>query len=248
MYAPTTLQVRNETLISNQIPASFNKVKIAVISDVNGDIPLLRQAIQVAKNQEVDALIMLGNLFNENPNEEEIKAYTEILQDINPVLGKYATYSQSDYNQNIDVLNTIYRNTGVYTLANKNLKFHNFTEEYINVVGLESTFKSEDNVDLYFPEINKDVYTITFIHDPSITQNITSDYTDVIVSGKTLGGKVSIPLIGSFEEDYTATAPRIDDKGQTHINHQGLGVTGDVVRFNTQAEIVILNLEHKDAN
>lgn len=244
-YAPNTLRVRNENIISSKIPSSLDNVKIGIISDINGDLILLENAINAARDNKVDTLIIMGTTLNTIQDEETIQKYIEILGSYEPKLGKYGIYSSDDYASDIETLNYIYNQSLIYPLANKAIEFHNMNEEYINIVGIDGLVNKDENPSIFYPSINNETYTITFLHDPSLNIVVNGALSDLNVSGKHLGGKLSIPFIGSINSEYEAIAPYETKDQQILINHQGLGLLDSKIRFNTQPELIILTLNHE---
>lgn len=239
-WAPKRLLIREENIISSKIPESFNGLRIAFISDINGNIDLFEQAVASLNNHPVDAFVLMGNLFSSFPEGELLERYRHALAALNPSLGKYLVLSEKDYNLNMDLLSSLFSENDFTLLRNTALDFHNKGSEYIQLVGIDGNVGADEKESQFFPSINPDLFTLTFVHNPLIGSQINSS--DYILSGMTLGGQIRLPLIGSVMTSNEFTFKRQGN----HIIAMGLGVESERAwRLGTNPEIVILILNHE---
>ncbi len=179
----------NEYVIKdNNIPNSFNGVKILHFSDLlydnNCNLKKLEEEIILVNP---DIVFFTGNLINNDYEikEEEIKLINSFLKRIPYKIGKYAVYGKNDH----QTFNLIMENTDFIILNNEIIQTY-YNNDYINIIGLNPKEKKE---------IKKDNgnYTISLIHnyDDYHMFNINSN---LVLAGSNLGGEIklfNLPLI-----------------------------------------------------
>ena len=184
----------NEYVVKDNIPKSFNGIKILHFSDLlygetinNEDLSTLSDEFKLINP---DIVIFSGNLINNDyrPKENEINELKKFMNNIPYKLGKYAVKGEFD-STNFDL---IMDNTNFDILDNEIKSIYNNEKESINICGINTNKK--ENID----KKNND-YTITIInnYDNYNEYNITSN---LILSGSNLGGELKLfntPLISN---------------------------------------------------
>ena len=159
------------------------KIKLAIISDIHGNIEALDSILEELNNEEIDKIVVLGDICNELPNGNEV---IERLKQIDAVTLKgnkeeyFLEYEKYKYNwKNIQFKNTIF----MYNqLSDENKKFiRNLPFELVfNIENVrikcvhgspESTYEllyeyEEEKLDKYTKNLEEDILVFGHIHDP----------------------------------------------------------------------------------
>ena len=183
----------HEYIIKDDIPRSFNAVKILHFSDIlygktinNNDLNFLLEEFKLINP---DLVFFTGNLINGEYKleENEIKNINSFMKKIPYKLGKYAVKGNLDTN-NFDL---IMENTDFNILDNNVVNIYNNSQEELSICGININKKENININ--------NNYTITIInnYDKYKDYNIKSS---LVFAGNNLGGEIRFfnkPILGN---------------------------------------------------
>ena len=253
-YAPSRLRVNYKSIEDEKINKSLNNLQIAFISDLHYlsyfNDERLNQLVNTLNNANPDIVIFIGDLVDRSMNEEEYEKLLTSLKSINSKYGKFAVLGEADYaseeiNQQVE---SLLFDSEFEILKNKMIKLSKDTQDAIQLVGIDSPSDNLANIEEAYKDIDENLYTITVVHTPDTSDDISANSTDLIVAGHSHGGQIKIPLLGQvynkpLAEYYYSGIYNMDNKKLHVIN--GVGTTVDDVRINAPAEIVIYTLKNK---
>ncbi len=176
----------NEYVIKDNIPDSFDGIKILHFSDLLYGKTIiddsLNDLLEEFKLINPDIVVFTGNIVDKTHRltENEIKNINNFMQNIPYKLGKYAIRGDQD-THNFDL---IMDNTNFSILDNKVLSIYNHSNEAINIVGININEKETITA-------NENNYTITLInnYDNYDEYNIKSN---LVLAGNNLGGEIKL--------------------------------------------------------
>lgn len=192
-FVEVKLLKTNEYIIKDNIPHSFNGIKILHFSDLlygktinKKELDKLQKEIKLINP---DIVFYTGNLINsDNLLESDYHEINNFMKNIPYKIGKYAVRGDKD-NNNFDL---IFDDTNFNILDNELIKIYNNDLEEINIIGINSDSENE---------IKKDnsSYTITIInnYDNYNKYNLSSN---LVFAGNNLGGEIklfAVPLLGN---------------------------------------------------
>ena len=221
----------NEYIIKDNIPNSFNGIKIMHFSDLLYDKTMnkeyLSSLLDKIKLTNPDIVIFTGNLINKNYKiqEEDIINISSFMKNIPYRLGKYAVKGNYD-TSNFDL---IMDNTNFTILDNEVLTIYNDFDDYINICGIN--INKNDTISL-----KNDNYTITLINNYDMYSNYNIK-SNLVLAGNNLGGEIrlfNIPLLANnkymnnFYKDNNANIYISNGLGSIHhmrfMNHPSINV------------------------
>ena len=126
--APNRFKTRLETVYSSQLPASFEDVSIAIISNLEGDIDALNKSVDALNKTGAEIVIIMGNTYGNTMDEEYLLAFNKVLSSIKPKYGKIALVDIETERQGLKTL-------GYHVITNESIKLHTTSNETINLIG-----------------------------------------------------------------------------------------------------------------
>ncbi len=220
-YGAHDYRVRKQTLILPNLPASFDGIKIAQISDIHSGSFYNKRAVlggvEMLLNEKPDIAFFTGDLINGKAS--EMRDYQDTFSKVKAPLGVFSVLGNHDYGmyekwkdeasqkKNLNDLKLTHKNMGWQLLNNENRRIKINNEE-IGILGIENWGGGR------FPKFgrmqdaikNTDDLPVKLLlsHDPSHWKlQILKEYPqiDVMFSGHTHGSQFGI------ETDYFKWSP-----------------------------------------
>jgi len=195
--------VKEYPIINKEIPNNFYGLKIIQISDIHYKMITnkkeLRKIIDEINLLKPDIVILNGDLFD-----------------------KDITYTKTDYNNIVKLLNQIHFNIGKYAIKGDNdlnnpnwetvINDSNFinlnnTHELIYYNGIEpiliTGISSNSDIKKVIKSVNEEInekynYSILVLHEPDYIEKINYSNYDLILAGHSLNGQIKLPLVGGI--------------------------------------------------
>lgn len=188
----TGLISKDYTITNNNIPSSFDNLKIVQFSDIlfkdNSDINMFKDIRKKINSKKPDIVIFSGNLsYNKyNFTIDEINKIVEEFSKIDSIYGKYYINGIEDN----DAYNDIMQKSGFISLNDTSEIIYSTKNEKILLAGYEN---STDELDKSSKEnIN---YKIIVFNKSDDFDNIKNYNYNLALSSNSLNGQVNIPLI-----------------------------------------------------
>lgn len=242
-FAPQRVKLRIETVESTRIPASFNNLSIGYLSDVYSHEENLDKALVELETFKPDMIVFGGNLFKAAPSEKEQAAMVEKLSKLDAKLGKYAVLGENDIRKANEVTQTVLTQSGFKLISNTTIDVHNFSEESIQLVGIDANNDINKETEFPYPTTSEEIYNITVANNPDNVKEFGNTQVDLMLSGKTMGGYIRLPLIGSITEssDYINKRQTVDET--TLLISSGIGLKEPEMRLLSNPDVMIVILK-----
>lgn len=246
-FAPQRVKLRIETVESTRIPASFNNLSIGYLSDVYSHEENLDKALVELETFKPDMIVFGGNLFKAAPSEKEQAAMVEKLSKLDAKLGKYAVLGENDIRKANEVTQTVLTQSGFKLISNTTIDVHNFSEESIQLVGIDANNDINKETEFPYPTTSEEIYNITVANNPDNVKEFGNTQVDLMLSGKTMGGYIRLPLIGSITEssDYINKRQTVDET--TLLISSGIGLKEPEMRLLSNPDVMIVILKSPNA-
>ena len=181
----------------------------------------------------------------------EIDYLTNQLASLNAPLGKFAVLGNHDLESydSMILISQILEDANFEIITNENIKIHNQSSSFINLVGIDSMANGQPDINSSYANIAASNFTFSLCHTPDIFDEIPKDLNDILVAGHSHGGQIYIPLFGTF---YTPYGAQKYIKGIHTIDGavlditNGVGTTKQDVRLFAPAEVVYYTLKSID--
>lgn len=243
-------RVRYYSFEHNDIPVDFDHTLILFASDFHykskfGD-KRLKGTIETIRRIAPD-ILMLGGDYKEGC--ENIPVLFEAIGSLDIPLGKYAMMGNNDYEVCYDEIVEAMRQNGIVLLEHQNDTIYKGNGSII-VSGIRNPF---DKANLLSPtlQLNDSDFVIMLVHTPDYAQDTDISNTDLVLSGHTHGGQVTLfgiyaPVIPSKYGQRFRTGLKYNDQGTPIIITNGLGTSQRNIRAFAPSEVVVVELRCKD--
>jgi hypothetical protein len=193
------IKVKEYRITNEQIPSSFDGVKIIQFSDLHYGSTItyekLKEIVNEINKRKPDIVVFTGDLLNTNYtlNSKEQEKLIKQLNKIDATLGKYAISGDEDSENFTTILNQ----SNFTILNNEYDLIYKDDNNPILLVGI-SNEKNINNAYSYFTQevYNSNIYTVTIVHKPDTTDEILStNKSNLILAGHSHNGYIRIPFI-----------------------------------------------------
>lgn len=202
--------IKEYAITIETLPSNFNGLKIVQFSDIHfgrtTNETEVEKMVSEINRTNPDIVIFSGDLFDSSINltDKNIDFLKSTLSQIKAKQKKYAITGDSDY-LNIEIYEQIMTEANFKILNGQNELFFNGSNTPIQIAGIPSIQKEEINLENTFKtDVNNVAYKILITHEPTIIKELGNTKVDLILSGHSLGGLVTIPYLGEiFKKPYT---------------------------------------------
>ncbi|WP_297888346.1 metallophosphoesterase [Sulfurihydrogenibium sp.] len=240
-YETLNLKVYKFVIYSDKVPKD---VKIMQISDLHLSQVMredkIKMILDVYKKENPDIVISTGDLVDGKVSTKQ--SYINLLNQINPPLGKYAILGNHEYYTDINDAIKFHILSGFKLLRNETI-----SENGINIVGVDDIdgvrlgyIAEYPEKDLFFG-LKKDNFTIFLKHQPKLDESLVGQF-DLMLSGHTHGG-VIFPVKYILRKIFVADFGLIQ-KGDSYIFvSRGVGTGGPPVRIECPPDVAIFEIK-----
>lgn len=261
------LRVRYIDLEFEDLPKSFDNIKVALASDIHSGLYVptshIKKMSYMIMTNKPDIILFVGDYIYSAPrwfryyNKKNIIKLNEGIKDLNAPLGKYAVMGNHDnYESKIDISNTFYSNN--FKMLDNNIIFiTNENKEYISIGGIGDFLTDEVKFDLAIKNVKTNDFNILLSHEPMFPLKIAqkegyNKFIDFFVAGHTHGLQISFVPMSLFERlnknrNYPLTTIYGNMKSENMKIYitSGVGAVLPPFRLFAYPEIVIVNLRSK---
>ena len=237
-FLGTSFIKTNEKYVYDNIPSSFNGLKVVQISDLLYGSTINDKDLETIKKEieklNPDIIFFTGDLVDNSYNLIKKDNIESFLTSLSAPYGKYAVKGELD-NNDFDILMD---KCGFELLNNSTKEIFNKTIDKIVIKGLNSN--DQKSVD------NTSDYTICLIHNYDYLSKFNTNC-DITFAGHNLGGEIKIPFINGIlgKNKYKGSYYEVGSN-QIYIS-SGLGSKHRLRLFN-HPEINVYRIYTKESN
>ena len=260
-------EIRRISLSFQNLPKSFNKLKIIHISDIHSgslnDKIAVGRGVDMILKEKPDLILFTGDLVNDR--HDEMLEYKDVFSRLEAPMGVFSTLGNHDYGdyaswssdaakkQNLESLKQIQKGMGWRLLMNEHILFEREGEQ-IALIGIENfgakgRFPKYGRMQDAYPGTEKLPFKILMSHDPSHWDyQVKKEYKDIdlMLSGHTHGMQFGLenPYFkwSPVQWMYKQWAGLYEDGKQKLYVNRGFGFIGYPGRVGIMPEITVLTL------
>jgi uncharacterized protein len=261
-------EVKSIPLGFNDLPKSFNGLKVVQISDIHAgsfdDIEEVKRGVEMVNALNPDVILFTGDLVNNRA--AEVEPYIDVFSALNAKYGKFSVLGNHDYGDyapfpteddkraNFENLLAYHKQMGFELLNNTNQKI-SINGEHIVIAGVENwgkpPFPQYGNIHQAFSNIDDSDFVMLLSHDPSHWDEEIiphKKHVHLTLSGHTHGMQFGVDIPGikwsPVKYRYPRWAGLYTQNNQHLYVNKGFGFIGFPGRVGMWPEITLFELRH----
>lgn len=243
-------RVREEEVMSDRIPQSFDGYRILFITDIH------RRELSAQKLTSnllpVDCVFLGGDITEKGVSFERMRHNMSVLVRIAPA---YAVLGNHDLYAGKDAVRQVLRETGVTLLSDKTVTLWK-NEECIALSGIRQPASKKHPYTPFRGKTKEDQYHIILVHDPIWVKDRDETHGDLLLAGHTHGGQIVLPFAGAvrlerfykkFKSGWYSLQRKAGETFQTSrmLISRGFGTSHIPLRLKCPAEYHVITLRKK---
>lgn len=242
---PYRLTIEHQQIHLRRLPKALDGFRIVQLSDIHHSRftsrQIIERAVQTATSLQPDIIALTGDYISKE------RAYAapcaEILGKLRARHGVYAVLGNHDHWTDAALITDLFRAEGITVLINQGMRFEKNGAAFW-LAGVDDTMVGLEDLPLAMAGSSEDEMKLLLAHNPIILRRAARAGVDLVLSGHTHGGQVSL-----MSDRNAAGRPRrrvlkgLASEGETQIYvTRGLGTVVLPVRFGCPPEVSLLEL------
>jgi predicted MPP superfamily phosphohydrolase len=242
---PFRLTVEHHQIYLRRLPRELDGFRIVQLSDLHHS-PFtsreqLERAIETANSLKPDIVALTGDYVSKE--RQYAAPCAELLGALSPKHGVYAVLGNHDHWTDAALITDLFRAEGITVLVNQGMRFEKNGAAFW-LAGVDDTMVGLEDLPLALAGSSEQEFKLLLAHNPIILRKAARAGVDLVLSGHTHGGQVSLR-----SERNASGRPRrrllkgLARRGETQIYvTRGLGTVVLPVRFGCPPEVSLLEL------
>lgn len=242
---PFRLTIEHQQIFLRRLPRQLDGFRIVQLSDIHHSPFTSREqierAVATANRLQPDIIALTGDYVSKERGYAAPCA--ELLGKLRARHGVYAVLGNHDHWTDASLITDLFRAEGMTVLVNQGMRFEK-NEAAFWLAGVDDTMVGLEDLELALAGSSVDEFKLLLAHNPIILRRAARAGVDLVLSGHTHGGQVSLR-----SERATPGRPRrrtlkgLASEGETQIYvTRGLGTVVLPVRFGCPPEVSLLEL------
>jgi len=242
---PYMLTIEHERIQLDRLPAAFDGFRIVQLSDIHhgpfSDREQIERAVDTANRLKPDIIALTGDYISKERHYAAPCA--EMLGRLKARYGVYAVLGNHDHWTDAALITDLFRAEGITVLINEGMHFE-LNGQAIWLAGVDDTMVGLEDLSLALAGARSDEMKLLLAHNPIILRRAARASVDLVLSGHTHGGQVTIR-----GERSASGRPRrrmlkgLGRQGNTQIYvNRGLGTVVLPIRYGCPPEVSLLEL------
>lgn len=242
---PYMLTVEHRVIHLSRLPEALDGLRIVQLSDLHHSpftgSDQIKRAIEMTNSLEPDIVALTGDYVS---HEREYAApCAEMLGDLRARYGVYAVLGNHDHWTDASLITDLFRLAGIRMLINEGMRFE-LNGAAFWLAGVDDTMVGLEDLSLALAGSRQDEMKLLLAHNPIILRRAARAGVDLVLSGHTHGGQVTLR-----SERSASGRPRrrllrgLGRQGETQIYvTRGLGTVVLPIRYGCPPEVSLLEL------
>jgi len=242
---PFMLAIERQEIYLRRLPSALDGLRLVHLSDFHygplTDSRHLERAVKAANDLRPDLIVLTGDYISQ----DRIYAApcAELIGRLKAKFGVYAVLGNHDHWTDAALITDLFRAEGVTMLVNEGLRL-DLSGESFWLAGVNDTMVGLENISLALAGSSDDEMKLLLAHNPIILRRAARAGVDLVLSGHTHGGQVTLR-----PEKNRSGRPRrrllrgLGRRGNTQIYvTRGLGTVVLPIRYGCPPEVSVLEL------
>jgi predicted MPP superfamily phosphohydrolase len=230
------------------LPKAFAGLRIVQLTDLHYGflvpLELIRHVVRRANALHPDMIVCTGDYVHERDATAQIDQIWPILSQLSAPSGVYSVLGNHDHWADTE--------RSIYWLKQTGQDLRHRTQpiqrggEKLWLAGAGDLYEDHKNLDIMLGQIPDTECRIVLAHNPDSADTPFARRIDLMISGHTHGGQVSIPFVGPpvlpVQNKNYSSGLKLSPRGCQVFISRGIGWAICPVRFNCLPEIAVLEL------
>ena len=242
---PYMLSVEHQPIHLPRLPKAFEGFRIVHLSDFHlgpfTSREQIERAVETANRLHPDIIALTGDYISHD--RQFAAPCAELIGNLRARYGIYAVLGNHDHWTDAALITDLFRAEGITVLVNQGMRFE-LRGEAFWLAGVDDTMVGLEDLPLALAGARDDEMKLVLAHNPIILRRAARAGVDLVLSGHTHGGQVTLR-----SERSASARPRrrmlrgLGHQGQTQIYvTRGLGTVILPIRYGSPPEISLLEL------
>lgn len=245
---PFWLEVNSVEFIHQDIPKQFKETKIVFLTDIHHSIYFsqnrVKNIVNIINKLKPDLILLGGDYVYGSP--KYIEPCFQELRNLKASLGIYGVLGNHDHNAGANLVYKHMARVGITPLDNQALWIVKDGER-IKVGGVGDLYSGYQDIMPTINDTDKGDLVILLSHNPDYVDNLKTDKIDLVLSGHTHGGQVTLlgkwaPIIPVKNKSYRTGT--IKTNLTTLLISNGVGVTFAPIRLFARPQIYVIKMSN----
>jgi len=242
---PFRLTIEHHQIHLRRLPRELDGFRIVQLSDIHHSPFTSREqierAVATANNLQPDIVALTGDYVSKE--REYAAPCAELLGTLRARYGVYAVLGNHDHWTDAALITDLFRAEGITVLVNQGMRFENKGASFW-LAGVDDTMVGLEDLPLALAGSSDDEFKLLLAHNPIILRRAARAGVDLVLSGHTHGGQVSLrPERNASGRPRRRVLKGLVGLGNTQIYvTRGLGTVVLPVRFGCPPEVSLLEL------
>lgn len=239
------LTIEHHQIYLRRLPKALDGFRIVQLSDIHHSRFTSREqierAVRTATSLQPDIVALTGDYISKE--REYAAPCAELLGKLRARHGVFAVLGNHDHWTDAALITDLFRAEGITVLINQGMRFEK-NDAAFWLAGVDDTMVGMDDLPLALAGSREDEMKLLLAHNPIILRRAAREGVDLVLSGHTHGGQVSL----RSEKGASGRPRRRPLKGLAHQDEtqiyvsRGLGTVVLPVRFGCPPEVSLLEL------
>ncbi len=236
------------TITLDRLPGEFDGILCAFITDVHHgsylSLDRVNEMVDQVNAAKPDLILLGGDYVYDGP--QYIRPCLTALGRLSAPMGVYAVLGNHDHWEDADLTRRVFDEVGIRDLTNTNVALGHQGAR-IWVCGVGDLWTDTQDLPSALAGIPEDGLRILLSHNPDYAESIIGQNVDLVLSGHTHGGQVSIPfrgpILSSSRDPKKYSAGLIHNGPMQVFVSRGIGTIVPAIRLNCPAEVNLITLK-----
>ena len=244
---PYWIDIKTTPIKSRDIPENFNDTKIIFVSDIHHgpyfSKDRVRKLVERINELNPDIILLGGDYVHRDPR--YITPCFKELSKLKAKINVFGVLGNHDHWENAELTRHEMKNAGIKEIDNKAEWLYKDGDRF-KIGGVGDLMEGAQDINPTIKDTEKNDFVILLSHNPDYFEKLETDKVDLMLSGHTHGGQVTLfglwaPLIPSTYGQKYRTG--LVETVQTKILiSNGIGTITPPVRFFARPQINVVNL------
>lgn len=242
---PFRLTIEHHQIHLRRLPAAFDGFRIVQLSDIHHS-PFtsraqIERAVETANSLQPDIVALTGDYISKE--RQYAAPCAELLGRLRARHGIFAVLGNHDHWTDAALITDLFRAEGMTVLVNQGMRFE-MKGAALWLAGVDDTMVGLEDLPLALAGSREEEFKLLLAHNPIILRRAARAGVDLVLSGHTHGGQVSLRSErGASGRPRRRLLKGLARQGETQIYvTRGLGTVVLPVRFGCPPEVSLLEL------